>query len=547
MVTLREKLRRRRKDEASTSSAKTPQSWCHSQCSELSDESSARWCRVVCGTPSPKTSTTSTALPRTDTTTAAITNATNGTTTTATTATTTATTATTNATTATTTATTTAPDCQSDNKPHQCPQTFTVYLANGTDCSCSGGFWGFLGSVFGSLFGGAVAAGTCVATAGANGIAAAVGGAAGGAIGAGAIGSAISRGVGTDSIGCGTKNVGSGPDTPANPDMNDADTQFDESDFDDDITEPESDEDVDTDDGDQAKKSTPAEVNDPTKSSLHPKSTPLDRSSTLQLDTTTSPSQSEKDQTKTTTRSRLTKSRRSTLRATTSTTRYETQTTAATPTTEIATSAATTTTAITQHNETQAKNDDICNLPGQQPKRRRRALSDSEDIDSEPAAKRAKCDECFMRHVEYDIVGIDKRCGQGSDEGTLTQLSEILEREIWYPQHAAGVENFVDLLLSRAGIFNWKAKNLTDTFICAKHLKVLGDDFVLRLPKKQQGGVRELACAFPKEITPENSIAYHEPKSRSASKTRFLSKSESVAIAALKGVRIPTGTRMFYS
>lgn len=145
--------------------------------------------------------------------------------------------------------------------------------------------------------------------------------------------------------------------------------------------------------------------------------------------------------------------------------------------------------------------------------------------------------QCFMKNAaRNDNPGL---CGENGAEAQLHDLADL--KNIAFDDtniFTAGVENEAELILARgSGIFSTLKVNLMETFVCGKHLQLLGRNQNFEKLKRRKSGKAYLICDFP--ILPGVNL-HTNPIMASR---LFTSKDQAEALFELKDKLVPIGLR----
>ena len=105
--------------------------------------------------------------------------------------------------------------------------------------------------------------------------------------------------------------------------------------------------------------------------------------------------------------------------------------------------------------------------------------------------RRTASGKCFVSEYGIDI---GKPC---SSESVVQRLSDTTANSVVDITGVTGVENEADLILSRAGIFDWRQQPLSQLSVCNSHYAILGRRFSRDRPALKRGSKRILKCAAP--------------------------------------------------
>lgn len=153
-----------------------------------------------------------------------------------------------------------------------------------------------------------------------------------------------------------------------------------------------------------------------------------------------------------------------------------------------------------------------------------------------PATKRRRIalDKCLV--AEYG-VDLGKPC---SNDKLQERLSEMVDSSV-NGIGVSGVDNEADLILSRAGIFDWRQQPLSELSLCKNHYVMLGRRFSRRRPFMKRGAKLLLKCVAPD--IPAAGIQ-HAAAGRLAN-NHFVAKEQAQVLLEKNGILVHVGDGMY--
>ena len=148
-----------------------------------------------------------------------------------------------------------------------------------------------------------------------------------------------------------------------------------------------------------------------------------------------------------------------------------------------------------------------------------------------PATKRRRIalDKCLV--AEYG-VDIGKPCSNDKLPGRLSDMVANNVNDIG----VSGVDNEADLILSRAGIFDWRQQPLSQLSLCTNHYNMLSRRFSRHRPTLKRGPKRFLKCA----ATDVPAAGIQHPDGKVAN-NHFVTKEQAQVLLEKNGILVHVG------